>query len=98
MPNNKRLHWDGTVTAGNVLTATVLLVALMGWGFRLEGRVDLHEQRINQAEEQIDNPAGAVMAAVQSVENRLNAQLIALRNDISELRAAFIGRSEPIRP
>ena len=30
---------DGTVTAGNILTAVAMLVALLAWGFRLEGQV-----------------------------------------------------------
>ena len=45
-PQPKRaLHWDGTVTAGNVLTAASLLLPLLVWGLRLEGRVDLTEAR-----------------------------------------------------
>jgi len=98
MPTNKRLHWDGTITAGNALTAGVLLLALLGWGFRLEGRVDQHDYRIAQNEERNDDTAGAVASAVESVENRINAQLIGLRSDISELRAVFLGRPDMGRP
>lgn len=32
----KAIRWDGTVTAGNLLTAIAMLVALLTWGFRLE--------------------------------------------------------------
>lgn len=46
----RRLRFDGTVTAGNLLTAIAMGLALIGWGFRLEGRVDLAEQRQFQYE------------------------------------------------
>lgn len=36
----RRLHWDGTITAGNVLTAAAMAAALLTWGLRLEGRVE----------------------------------------------------------
>ena len=36
------MRFDGTVTAGNVLTAGAMLLALAVWGVRLESRVD-HE-------------------------------------------------------
>ncbi|HEV7455174.1 MAG TPA: hypothetical protein VGN96_00240 [Roseococcus sp.] len=42
---SRRLHWDGTVTAGNVLTAATMVLALVVWGLRLEGRVDRTEER-----------------------------------------------------
>jgi Tfp pilus assembly protein PilO len=45
MPQKKNLHWDGTVTAGNVLTALTLMIGLFAWGMRLEGRVDRQEDR-----------------------------------------------------
>lgn len=41
----RTLTWDGTVTAGNVLTAATLLLGLLVWGLRLEGRVDRQEDR-----------------------------------------------------
>ena len=44
-PDRRRIHWDGTVTAGNVLTAAAMVFALIVWGLRLEGRVDLQEER-----------------------------------------------------
>lgn len=42
---SKALRWDGTITAGNVIVAFSLLVSLLVWGLRLEGRVDLTEAR-----------------------------------------------------
>ena len=41
----RTLTWDGTITAGNVLTAATLLLGLLVWGLRLEGRVDRQEER-----------------------------------------------------
>ena len=45
-----RLRWDGTITAGNVLTAIVLAVSVTVWNIRLEGRVDSHERRVVRLE------------------------------------------------
>lgn len=50
MSERARLKWDGTVTAGNVLTAIVLITAVLAWGVRLEGRVDRAEERQQRAE------------------------------------------------
>jgi hypothetical protein len=41
--SRRRLHFDGTITAGNVLTAAAMLVALLAWGFRLEAKVDVEK-------------------------------------------------------
>ena len=38
--DRRRVHFDGTITAGNLLTAGAMVVALLAWGFRLEGRVE----------------------------------------------------------
>ena len=53
-----RLHWDGTISAGNVLTAAAMFAAMLVWGLRLEGRVDLqqavatlHATRLQQIEQ-----------------------------------------------
>ncbi len=39
------LSFDPTVNAGHVLTAVVLLLGLVGWGYRLEARVDFEAER-----------------------------------------------------
>ena len=53
----KRLHLDGTITAGNILTAAAMLVAMLAVWFRLEGKVDalstmngIHATRIERLE------------------------------------------------
>jgi hypothetical protein len=46
----KMLRWDGTVTAGNVLTAAAMLTALLAWGFRLEAQADRAHERLLRLE------------------------------------------------
>lgn len=49
-PERRALRWDGTVTAGNLLTAAAMLIALLVWGVRLEGQVDRESDRIKALE------------------------------------------------
>lgn len=42
----RALRWDGSVTAGNVLTAAAMIVGLIVWGIRLESRVDRANERM----------------------------------------------------
>lgn len=61
-PSNRAIHWDGTITAGNVLTAVAMMMAVAGVWFRLEGRVEmLHErtQRLELARERDDRETQA---------------------------------------
>jgi Tfp pilus assembly protein PilO len=71
----RTLTWDGTVTAGNLLTATTLLLGLLVWGLRLEGRVDRQEERQGRFEQ---------LSAQHRTEDR-QAELAAL----AELRQAL---------
>ena len=41
---NRRLRFDGTITAGNLITTIVVVGGLLVWGLRLEGRVDTETQ------------------------------------------------------
>jgi hypothetical protein len=50
---SRALHWDGTVTAGNVLTAAAMVIALLVWGLRLESRVDIQDERQARHEAQV---------------------------------------------
>jgi uncharacterized protein YcaQ len=63
------------VTAGNVLTAATLLLGLLVWGLRLEGRVDRQEERQSRFE---------AVTTLHRQEDR-QAELAAL----SELRQAL---------
>lgn len=49
-PERRALRWDGTVTAGNLLTAVAMLVALLVWGVRLEGQVERGSDRLARLE------------------------------------------------
>lgn len=81
-PDRRRLHFDGTVTAGNVLTAAAMVVALLAWGFRLEARVDTERMerirleaewaRKSAADDQRERDAfGEVRAGLRRIEDIL---------------------------
>lgn len=79
---NRKLRFDGTVTAGNLLTAFAMTIALVGWGLRLEGRVDLAEQRQLQYEARLrDGDArsrvieGEIKQALRDVVGKLDRML-----------------------
>ncbi len=38
--DRRRVYFDNTITTGNLLTAAAMVVTLLAWGFRLEGRVE----------------------------------------------------------
>ncbi len=71
-PDKKRLHWDGTVTAGNLLTAASMIVLLMVWGLRLESRVDMIEERAGRSERLADTGT-AQIAGMRDTLSRLQA-------------------------
>ena len=67
-PNRGRLRFDPTINAGHVLTAGVLMVTLLVWGVRLEGRVD-HEAELRRR----------VEVRIDSVEQRNQTALFELK-------------------
>lgn len=71
----RALHWDGTITAGNVLIAVPLLVGLLAWGLRLEGRVDRTEDRQNRFENLTAQHRAEDRASELSAFNDLRAGL-----------------------
>ena len=71
----RRLQFDGTITAGNVLTAVAMLVALLAWGLRLEGRVETERMERTRMEAEI--------------ARRLEADAIRERDGFAELRAGL---------
>lgn len=71
----RRLHFDGTITAGNVLTAVAMLVALVAWGFRLEGAVQAERMERTRMEAEI--------------ARRLEADAQRERDGFAELRAGL---------
>ena len=71
----RRLHFDGTITAGNVLTAAAMLVALLAWGFRLEGRVEM--ERVERVRMEAE------------IKQRLEADSARERDGFAELRVSL---------
>lgn len=60
----RRLRFDGTITAGNLLTVAGMVAALLVWGLRLESRVDQQELMRQQLEKRLDgNEAGQAAAS-----------------------------------
>jgi hypothetical protein len=60
----RRLRFDGTITAGNLLTVLGMVAALLVWGLRLESRVDQQELMRQQLEKRLDgNEAAQSMAS-----------------------------------
>lgn len=66
-----RWRFDGTVTLGNILTAVPLIIALVGWGFRTEGRGDRLEMRIDQVESRIERESTANQASATEIKSQL---------------------------
>ena len=85
MATNKRLHWDGTVPAGNVLTLLGMLVVLLVWGVRQEARIDQNEYRIGQVEEQIERSLETFTEALNQVETRIGRQIDNLASHVERI-------------
>lgn len=79
------LRWDGTITAGNVLTAGTLVLALLIWGLRLESRVDRTEERQVRGEQ---------LAAAYRAEDRASEAMAfgEVRRSLSRIEDYLIGR------
>jgi chromosome segregation ATPase len=78
----RALHWDGTVTAGNVLTAATLLFGLVIWGLRLESSVEEAERRIvavEQANARVSDDARRISEYLARLDERLSALTNATR-------------------
>ncbi len=94
-PERSKLHWDGTITAGNLLTAVAMLVAMLVWGLRLEGRVDLqqtvaalHTARILTLETK-DQADTREIAAVRESLAKLTAQSEATLRAVTRLETSI---------
>lgn len=60
------LHWDGSITAGNLITAISMLILVVVWGIRLEGRVNMETLARR-------NLAQSVSTAVLNLEEQIKA-------------------------
>lgn len=80
--DRRLLRWDGTVTAGNLLTASAMLMALLAWGLRLESRVEHGDRRILRLEasrDRDDRETGTLREVLAELRANQSAQLEALR-------------------
>jgi hypothetical protein len=73
--DRRRVHFDGTITAGNLLTAVAMVIALLAWGFRLEGRVEA--ERVERVRMEAE------------ITRRLEADAQRERDGFAELRAGL---------
>lgn len=92
-PTVPGFRWDGTVSAGNVLTTLSMAVALIVWGARLEARVDA-EAVLRQHFETTTTQAIRDLKADQStamaeIESRLNDEAATRRSDDAEVKASL---------
>ena len=88
-PDRRTLRWDGTVTAGNLLTAVAMLVALLVWGVRLESQVQRSDDRLMRLEayrdrddaegRQARDVLSHLDAALQPIQRWIEAQQRAAR-------------------
>lgn len=92
------LRWDGTVTAGNILTASAMLMALLVWGLRLESRVEHGESRIARLEvarERNDRDTGALREVLAELRANQAAQIEALRRLERSVESVFSRQAPP---
>jgi hypothetical protein len=82
---HRAIRWDGTITAGNLLTAVAMCAALVIWGVRLEGRVDGMDRRTERLEQARDRDDRETLALVAQLAG-LNATLQAIREDQRAMR------------
>jgi len=90
------LRWDGTVTAGNVLTAAAMITALLAWGFRLEAANDrAHDRivRLEAARERDDRDT----AGLRELTAGMRADLSAIQRSLGRMEA-LIDQERRARP
>lgn len=85
MAASKRLHWDGTVTAGNLITGATMLIVLVVWGIRQEARIDQNAYRIGEVEEQVERSLENFTEALNQVETRIGRQIDSLGESIERI-------------
>lgn len=86
---DRRIRFDGTITAGNILTAGGMILALVVWGVRLEGRVDQQDQARVALEQRVSEST----AQTRSIEQEIKQALRDLSNKLDRL----IERAPPQR-
>lgn len=85
MEEDKKFHFDGKITAGNVLTAVSLIASILIWGMRLEGRVDAETQirveqhsdimyQINNSQLREENSLREIKQSLYNIDTKLDGK------------------------
>jgi hypothetical protein len=86
-------RWDGTITAGNLLTAISMGLALVVWGVRLEARVDqeivLRQKLEGSTTQAFDSLKVDQASAIARIEARIGDEATIRRNDEAEIKLAL---------
>ncbi len=90
-PSGRRLHWDGTVTAGNAMTALAFLFGVLGVWFRMESKVEAHSLMISQlqARSEIERDARLLIEKAIAVQGARQEAMIASQRHIETLLDAL---------
>ena len=80
------LRWDGTISAGHLMTTLALAASLLTWGVRLEERVTQEQDMRNGLEQRLDR-AGMeqhqndleIKAGLRHLDDKITALLVGQR-------------------
>ena len=59
------------MTLGNVAVSGIVLVSLVTWAVRGEGRIDANEQRVNHAHERINRLEDRILTELQEIRGHV---------------------------
>lgn len=88
------VRFYGVVTLGNLLSAIPVLVAVVLWGARLEGRVDHEVDLRTRMETQIKK----IEESSAALNTRIDERLTRITDGITDLKLAVVElRKQPLR-
>jgi hypothetical protein len=79
------LRWDGTISAGNLMTTLALAASLLTWGVRLEERVTQEQDMRTGLEQRLDR------AGIEQQQNDLEIKA-GLRHLDDKITALLVGQ------
>jgi hypothetical protein len=86
-PETRRLRFDGSISAGHILTALAMFAGLLTWGVRLEGRANDNDTRIARLESARERDERESLV-LRDVLARLSQSVSVLTGEVERLRAA----------
>jgi hypothetical protein len=86
-PETRRLRFDGSISAGHILTAIAMFAGLLTWGVRLEGRANDNDTRIARLESARERDERESLV-LRDVLARLSQSVSVLTGEVERLRAA----------